>query len=398
MMSTREIEQTFDITRQTLNNWVLKNVISRPEKSGNKNIWSDKNIVEIEQVLNHKTEQISLFELEQEKLKISNRRYLGSKQKMLTFIDEVVKNNTQNVQSVADIFGGTGVVADLFRSQGKEIIVNDILYSNFVSYQTWFGTEKINEQKIEEKTSELNSLNGFSGYVTKNFGNRYFSPENAEKIDAVREQIEKYDDLNHREYSFLLTSLLYAMDKVANTVGHFDAYRKNMDSFKPLVLRVPEFNRTVKSQIFNMDANQLVRQISVDLVYIDTPYNSRGYESAYHVLENVAEWKKPEVEGVAKKAINRSEKSSDYTKARASQAFDDLIQHISARYILVSFNNMAQKGNSRSNAKISNEEIIASLEKRGEVQVFETDFNAFTTGKSHIDDHKELLYLCKINS
>ncbi|WP_425133757.1 hypothetical protein [Enterococcus faecium] len=24
---------------------------------------------------------------------------------------------------------------------------------------------------------------------------------------------------------------------------------------------------------------------------MDTPYNSRGYESAYHVLENVMEWK-----------------------------------------------------------------------------------------------------------
>ncbi|WP_446677629.1 hypothetical protein [Streptococcus pneumoniae] len=25
-----------------------------------------------------------------------------------------------------------------------------------------------------------------------------------------------------------------------------------------------------------------------DLVYIDTPYNSRGYENAYLVLENIA--------------------------------------------------------------------------------------------------------------
>ena len=91
-------------------------------------------------------------------------------------------------------------------------------------------------------------------------------------------------------------------------------------------------------------------------------------------------------------------KSSDYTKNKAPQAFDDLIQNISARYILVSFNNMAHKGNSRSNAKISNEEILESLKKRGSVEIFSTDFNAFTTGKSKIENHKELLYLCKINS
>ena len=47
------------------------------------------------------------------------------------------------------------------------------------------------------------------------------------------------------------------------------------------------------------------------------------------------------------KAVNRSEKSSDYTKAKAPQAFEDLISNIEARYILVSYNNMAKKGNSK---------------------------------------------------
>ncbi|MFT4244963.1 MAG: DNA adenine methylase [Micrococcaceae bacterium] len=167
--------------------------------------------------------------------------------------------------------------------------------------------------------------------------------------------------MNEREKAILLTSLLYAMDKVANTVGHFDAYRKQMDSFKALVLRKPDLNINYMNKIFNEDANLLVRKIKADLVYIDTPYNSRGYESAYHVLENVMERKKPNVEGIAKKAVNRKEKSSDYTKAKAPEAFDDLIQNIDSKYILVSYNNMAKKGNSRPNAKISNEEIINSL-------------------------------------
>ncbi len=44
-----------------------------------------------------------------------------------------------------------------------------------------------------------------------------------------------------------------------------------------------------------------------------------------------------------KKAVDRSKKASDYTKVKAPQAFDDLIQNINARYILVSYNNMAKK-------------------------------------------------------
>lgn len=399
MMTTQDITSKYNITRQTLNNWVRKKEIPAPSvKKGRQNVWTSEQIKYIEnKVSQDKSEQLKLFDFDEEPLHINNRRYLGSKQKMLDFINEVTQENTTQVNSVADIFGGTGVVADMFNKQGKKVLVNDILTSNYISYQTWFGNESIDKEKIKRKIKELNNLAGITGYVTNNFGDRYFSYENARKIDSIREKIETYQDINAREKSFLLTSLLYAMDKVANTVGHFDAYRKQMDTLKPIYLKTPEFNKNSKNEIYNEDANQLVRRIKIDLAYIDTPYNSRGYESAYHVLENVMEWKKPAVEGVAMKAVNRAEKSSEYTKSKAPQAFDDLIQNINARYILVSYNNMAKKGNSRSNAKISNEEIISSLEKRGEVKIFETDFNAFTTGKSKIDDHKELLYLCIVD-
>lgn len=399
MMTTKELETEYKVTRQTINNWIKKGIIPAPgDKKGHQNVWNSDQVKLIEsQIQQKQNEQLSLLESEPEKLQINNRRYLGSKQKMLDFINRVVSENTNHIKTVADIFGGTGVVADMFRQQGKNIIVNDILTSNYISYQTWFGNDSVDYQKITLKINELNQLKGISGYVTENFGNRYFSSDNAQKIDAIREKINSYADVNGREKYFLLTSLLYAMDKVANTVGHFDAYRKHMDSLKQIVLRIPELHENIDNRIYNEDANQLVRKISADLVYIDTPYNSRGYESAYHVLENVMEWKKPAVEGVARKAVNRSEKSSEYTKSKAPDAFEDLVQHIDAKYILVSYNNMAKKGNSRSNAKISNEELISSLEKRGTVQVFDTDFNVFTTGKSHITNHKELLYLCTVD-
>ena len=46
------------------------------------------------------------------------------------------------------------------------------------------------------------------------------------------------------------------------------------------------------NQCFNEDANNLVKRISADLVYIDPPYNSRQYCDTYHLLENVARWGK----------------------------------------------------------------------------------------------------------
>lgn len=395
-----EIEEKYGISRQTLYNWEKKKLISKPNKNGkNHRIYSPENEEEIKRELFRKSQknytELPLFEAS---LKIGNRRYLGSKQKLLGFIDSVVETHTNNVETVADVFAGTGVVAAMFNKKGKKVIVNDLLFSNAISAETWFGNEPVDIGKIERYIYELNGLEGIEGYVFANFGNRYFSLDNSRKIDSIREKIESISDLNDRERAFLITSLLYAADKVANTVGHYDAFRKKMDSYKPIYLRVPELNINTNNEIYNEDANQLVRRISADLVYIDTPYNSRGYESAYHLLENIAEWKKPEVEGVAKKAIDRSAKSSEYTKKNAPKAFDDLIQNIKARYILVSYNNMAEKGNSRSNAKISNEEIIEILEKKGKVKVLKKDFSAFTTGKSKITNHKELLYLCEVES
>lgn len=227
-MTTQELITKYGISRQTLYNWVRKKEIPAPtQKKGRQNIWTTEQIKLIDKKISKNgSEQLKLFEIDSP-LKIGNRRYLGSKQKMLSFINKVVTENTTNVTKVADVFAGTGVVADMFNKQGKTIIVNDILTSNYISYQTWFDNKDIDEKNVKAKIKELNSLSGITGYVTKNFGNRYFSIPNARKIDAIREKIETYNDLNSREKAFLLTSLLYAMDKIANTVGHFDAYRKN---------------------------------------------------------------------------------------------------------------------------------------------------------------------------
>ena len=165
------------------------------------------------------------------------------------------------------------------------------------------------------------------------------------------------------------------MDRIANTVGHYDAYRKNADFKKKLVLNVllPEIDLNLNNRIFNEDANELIERIECDLLYLDPPYNSRQYSDAYHLLENVARWEKPEVFGVARK-MDRSALKSDYCMSNATQAFEDLIDSADAKYILLSYNNMQNKGNDRSNAKISDSDIFRILEKKGKVKVFSEEY------------------------
>lgn len=397
--STKMVEKNFNITRQTLHNWINEGLLPAPKKDfRNWYIWSNEDISNIQNIIEIKTAENNNTHIDNSFLKIENRRYLGSKLKMLDFINEVVENNISNIKTVADIFGGTGVVADLFRKKGKKIIINDILHSNVINYYTWFGNENIDYNKVISIITELNNLTPTSdNYVSMNFGGKYFSYENAKKIGAIREQIDSYD-VNEREKSFLLTSLLYAMDKVANTVGHYDAYRKKMDTLNPIHLKVPEYIINKDNEIYCEDANQLVKRIKADLVYIDTPYNSRQYGDTYHLLENIVDWKKSELTGVALKMVDRTHIKSKYSTSKASEAFEDLINNIQAKYILVSYNNMAKKGSGRSNAKISNEEIISILEKKGTVKIFETPFKVFTTGKTNIENHKEILYLCEISN
>lgn len=329
---------------------------------------------------------------------INNRRYLGNKYKLLPFITRVVSDECPDIRSIADIFAGTGAVSSAFTD--KIITTNDLMYSNYICNYAWFGAEEYNPQTIIDCVVRYNALSDLEdNYMTDNFSDTYFSREDCAKIGFIREDIESLyndGDINSRERAILITSLLYAMDKIANTCGHYDAYRKGVEFVKSLELYVPlaEVNNNRKNRCFNTDANELVKSISADLIYIDPPYNSRQYCDAYHLLENVARWEKPEVFGVAKK-MDRSSMKSKYCTQSATEAFEQLIKDIKAKFILLSYNNMATKGNDRSNAKISDEDIMRILKTKGEVKVFSESYKAFTTGKSDIDNNQERLFLCK---
>lgn len=335
-------------------------------------------------------------------ISINNRRYIGSKFRMINFIKETMKKEKIEYSSFLDLFGGTGIVGDFFNNQKTKVYVNDLLKSNYISYLAWFGNEKIDKNKIREYIEKYNSLTDLEdNYFSLNFSNTYFSEENCKKIGFIRENIEDNytnNNLNIRERAILITSLLYAMDKIANTVGHYDAYRKTGDLNKKLELCMLDLKSNTNNKnnkIFNEDSNELVRALKADVVYIDPPYNSRQYSDAYHLLENVAMWEKSKVHGVAKK-MERNGIKSKYCSVSAPLAFKDLIENIDAKYIIVSYNNMGKKGAGRSQAKISDEDIMGTLSKKGKVKVYETDFREFNTGKTHIDNHKERLFICKV--
>ncbi len=345
---------------------------------------------------NHKTH----FSLENRSaagyFEIQNRRYLGNKYKLLGFIEDIVNEKCNGFNSFCDIFAGTGVVGERFNEKEIKIISNDILMSNYFPLATFLIARRLKLKKLEEMIAHLNAIDANSdNYFSHNYGGTYFTLENARKIGAIRKEIDKIAEDEEEKYA-LVTSLIYAADKAANTVGHYDAFRKNMDSIRPVKLLTPKINleSNINNEVFHEDANVLIRKIKCDVLYIDPPYNSRQYCDAYHLLENLTTWDCPDVFGKAKK-MDRSHLKSNYCLKSASKAFDDLIRNANCKHILISYNNTGESKHGRSNARISDKDIIRILKNKGRVEVFERDYKAFTTGKSETNGHTERIFYCE---
>jgi len=333
-----------------------------------------------------------------QRLQIYNRRFIGNKSKLLGFISDIVAEKCGSYQSFCDIFSGTGAVANYFSRPGVKVIANDILGSSYTSLKCWLETTTYDTERIAGLISHLNNLKtSGQNYVSKNFGGKYFTLENAKKIGAIREEIEVLQ-VTPQEKMILLTALIYAMDKVANTVGHYEAYRKTLDTTQEIKLLVPDINvhNNQNNKVYNKDANKLVREIECDVLYIDPPYNSRQYGDSYHLLENIVSWKKPKVLGVAKKMEERSHLKSEYCLKSAPEAFRDLILNAKTKHILLSYNNTAETKNSRSNARISDKSILETLRMRGTVDIFERDYRGFTAGKSDASGNSERVFYCRV--
>ena len=186
------------------------------------------------------------------------------------------------------------------------------------------------------------------------------------------------------------------MDKSANTVGHYDAYIKGKpisDTFLFDLIEPYKFENK-KIHISRLDANELAKNISCDIVYIDPPYNSRQYSRFYHILENIAKWEKPELFGTACKP--KAENMSEYCRSSATRTFEELISSLNCKYIVASYNNTYNSKSSSSRNKISLADIKCILENKGTVSVFEKEHQYFNAGKTDLPNHKELVFITKV--
>ena len=330
---------------------------------------------------------------------LQNRRYIGSKQKLINWIFTILKQECEG-ESFLDIFAGTGIVGLSATTKFKKVIFNDFLFSNNIIYEGFFSDEEYNQEYIIDKIKNYNQLNSHfleENYFSKNFGGKYFSKNSAKIIGFIREDIEKNkNNLSKKEYSILISSLLYSIDSIANTVGHYDAYFKKNNIEDEFIMKPIKTLQLKNIKIFREDANDLAKKIQSDIVYIDPPYNSRQYSRFYHILENLTQWKKPKLHGVALKP--EAENMSDYCRVNAKVKLSNLINDLTVKYLVVSYNNTYQSKSNSSKNKITLQEINEILIRRGETKIFEKNYRHFNAGNTNFNDHKEYLFVTKVEA
>jgi len=278
--------------------------------------------------------------------------YIGSKLKLSNFIKSTIYSVVGNDLSdkiFCDIFAGTGIVGRNFKQEVKQVISNDFEYYSFVLNKNYIENHcKLENQ--EELIEELNQLPLIeNGFIYQNYclgsgsKRQYFSDNNGKKIDTMRQQIEKWEttnSINANQYYFLLASLLESSDKVANTASVYGAYLKHLKKTaqKELILQPANFGINDNEHlVFNKDSNDLIKEISGDILYLDPPYNARQYGSNYHMLNTIAKYNNFVPKG--KTGLPNYQKSRYCSKKYIISEFEDLIKNANFKYIFLSYNN-----------------------------------------------------------
>ena len=348
--------------------------------------------------------------------------YIGNKRKLLSLIYAALEQAGVTMgagTTFADLFSGSGVVSRFAKTLGFEVYANDWEpYAQVLSQ----GFVALNQKDIarlfgswEDFTTLLQAINALPAPAPDDqYIARYYAPhsddinqadfkterlfytrQNALALDKMRNYIEEHfpaaDDPRRH---ILIALLLYEAATHTNTSGVFKAFHKGFGGhgkdalsriLAPIALHPPVLvDSDAPVHIFKEDANTLVHTLPpLDVVYLDPPYNQHQYGSNYHLLNTIAEWDKiPEPMDLDENGVlvNKAAIRADWVKTRslycykktATDTFRDLVQHIRAKLLLVSYS---------SDGIIPFEEMKKICLEKGYVSIVTSSYTVYRGGK-----------------
>ncbi len=302
-------------------------------------------------------------------------KYIGSKRTLLPVVLEAVAA-VPGATTVLDLFSGTSRVGHALKRAGYRVIANDHnSYAATLARCYVAADREALEHDATALIDEFNRLPGEPGWFTQTFceNARFFQPKNGARVDAIREAIAQKQVEPELE-AVLLVALMEAADRVDSTCGLQMAYLKQWAAraHNELELRLPDLlpqSAHGKGEAHQREAIDAARAVSVDVAYLDPPYNQHSYLSNYHVWESLVLWDKPEVYGLAQKRVDcRTRKSPFNSKRKFEAALSELIASVDAGVLLVSFSNEGY---------IERPQMEALLSTRGRVTVLSHDYKRY---------------------
>jgi adenine-specific DNA-methyltransferase len=327
--------------------------------------------------------------------------YIGSKKKLLTFLEEkmgeYMGKSVDKIESFGDYFCGTGIVSyNMIQKGVKRVISNDIQHYAYTISSVW-SKDNINVEKINGVIGELNDMivkvdekdSKEDDFIYRNYtevGDRmYLTKLNGLRVDKVRKRIEelyKCNMINIKEYHLLIKVLLYGVTAVSNTASVYGAYLKKYKAcaLKTLVmdpLLVENLSdMSIEHESYNMDISKLLEMpIYTEVCYIDSPYNSRKYDDNYHLLETISRYDYPKIKGKTGLRDSKMTRSRFCLKTEVRDAFDDIYSKIRSKYIFVSYS---------SEGLVSKEKMMEMMNKYYKnVVCYEKEYQRFKSNRNN---------------
>ena len=328
-------------------------------------------------------------------------RFMGSKSKLLSEIWSVASQF--NVETVVDLFAGSGIVGYMFKAQGKNVISND-----YMAMSATFAKAMIENNSvilpIEEAKGLLIERKESDHFVAETFQGLYYKDEENDLIDILRTNIAAIRD--QYKHAIAMAALIRACTKkrprgiFTYTGERYNDGRKDLQ--KTLAQQFLEAVDTINKAVFDNgkqnrarhgDAMEL-RVEQADLVYIDPPYYSplsdNEYVRRYHFVEGLArDWQGVEIQQHTLTKKFKSYPTPFSTRNGAADAFDRLFKKFAGSILIVSYS---------SNSLPAQDEMVAIMSKyKKHVEVipveYKYSFGNQSKARTHRNSVQEYLFV-----